>query len=407
MAALIRAAISRRDRSTSARSASSRRDASSASIRRALLIDAAAWSASARTRPIADGLNASALEENAPSAPKTVSPDDQRGDDHRADADVDDDAVGLGRVREGGVIHVVAGHHHGPLRDRPPEHPDADREVDAADPVPAAPAADARVVGEAQVTGRRVDEVDHRAVGIEQPGGLVDGGLEQLVDLAAAAVRVGAGRAWARRRLGAVGRRPVRSRRGAAARRVRGLWWEWSRAEDTRPPRSDGIAVRRWRLRHPAEAATVARRRRRRDQRPRRFAVACPPCAPGDAAPTMRPDSRPTARHRQDSEVHSQMFAARTPLRTVRRHRPRRHRRSRPRHGLHPLHARRPAVHAERRRLCRRRRRDDRPARPRRPLPLGRPRRPDRLRRDRDRRLGRSWARTSPPPTSPRPSKSP
>ena len=75
MAALIRAAISRRERSTSARSASSPRDASSASIRRALLIEAAAWSASARTSPIADGLKASVLEENAPSAPKTVSPE--------------------------------------------------------------------------------------------------------------------------------------------------------------------------------------------------------------------------------------------------------------------------------------------------------------------------------------------
>ena len=39
-----------------------------------LLIAAAAWSASARTRPIWAGLNASGRDENVPSAPYTSSP---------------------------------------------------------------------------------------------------------------------------------------------------------------------------------------------------------------------------------------------------------------------------------------------------------------------------------------------
>ena len=59
VAALIRAAISRSDRSTSARAATSRRDASSASMSRALAIAAAAWSDSARTSRMSDSLNAS------------------------------------------------------------------------------------------------------------------------------------------------------------------------------------------------------------------------------------------------------------------------------------------------------------------------------------------------------------
>ena len=58
------------------------------------------------------------------------------------------------------------------------------------------------------------------------------------------------------------------------------------------------------------------------------------------------------------------------------------------------------------RRLRRRRRRDGHPARPRRPLPLGRPPRPHRLRRDHDRRLGDPGPVLHAPPTSPRPSRS-
>ena len=63
-------------------------------------------------------------------------------------------------------------------------------------------------------------------------------------------------------------------------------------------------------------------------------------------------------------------------------------RRPDPRDRLHPLDARRPALHPQRARLRRRRRRDRHPARARRSLPLGRPARPHRLRGHDDHRLG-------------------
>ena len=73
-ALLIRAAISRRLRSISARLESSRRDRSRSAMRRALAMAAAAWSASERTSAIWAGSNASVRIENVPSAPNTSSP---------------------------------------------------------------------------------------------------------------------------------------------------------------------------------------------------------------------------------------------------------------------------------------------------------------------------------------------
>ena len=45
-------------------------------------------------------------------------------------------------------------------------------------------------MGEAEVAGRRVQEVDHRAVGLEEPRDLGDGRDQLVVDLALAAVGV-------------------------------------------------------------------------------------------------------------------------------------------------------------------------------------------------------------------------
>ncbi len=70
----MRAAISRSERSTSARAASSAREWSSCSMSRALAIAAAAWSASARTRATFDELKAAFRLLNAPIAPNTSSP---------------------------------------------------------------------------------------------------------------------------------------------------------------------------------------------------------------------------------------------------------------------------------------------------------------------------------------------
>ena len=173
-----------------------------------------------------------------------------------------------------------------------------------------------------------------------------------------------------------------------------------------RASRRAGIDVRRWRLRHPAEAGVE------RDLAAMRRAT---PHEAGDLPNAARRGAGPTMRPRSPAAGPAPTIAQRGPRTDVRfPHLP-------PpgdvavraaivalvlAHRLHPLHPRRPAVHPQRRRLRRRRRRDGHPARARRPLPLGRPHRPHRLRRDRDRRLGRSWARTTPPRTSPRPSRS-
>ena len=93
------------------------------------------------------------------------------------------------------------------------------------------------------MTGGRVDQVDHRAVRVEQAGRLGDRGDEQVVDLAVTAVGIpaepagtaaGRGLGWRRRdgvgrRVGGVGRGGVdglragaRGRRGARVGEVTG-----------------------------------------------------------------------------------------------------------------------------------------------------------------------------------------
>ena len=107
---------------------------------------------------------------------------DHRGDDHRADPDVLDDLVRVGRVREGGIVRVVIGLDHRAVGHGPAEHPGSDRQLDPPDPAAAPRAPDPRVEREAQDAGVRVEQVDHRAVRVEQAGGLVDGAHEQGVD---------------------------------------------------------------------------------------------------------------------------------------------------------------------------------------------------------------------------------
>ena len=175
----------------------------------------------------------------------------ERRDDHRADADVLDDAVGLGGMAERGVVLVVVRDHDGPLDQRSPEHAGAGRELQAADPFAAALAPDTGVVREAQVPGGRVDQVDHCAVSVEEPGGLFDGHRQQLVDPARATVGVGRGR--------------------VGLDRTRRSGWGGHRREDTTGPPRAGIAVRPRRLRHPAEARVDPRRRRSAGECPGRL----------------------------------------------------------------------------------------------------------------------------------------
>ena len=130
---------------------------------------------------------------------------------------------------------VVIGDDDPALDDRAPEHPGAGSQLEAADPGATAWALDAGIVRETQVPGRGVHEVDHRAIGVEQPGGFLDGFGEQLVDAARAPVGIG---------------------RGVALRSGRGC----HRREDTTRPLRTGIAVRPVSLRHPADSGLDARR---------------------------------------------------------------------------------------------------------------------------------------------------
>ncbi len=107
---------------------------------------------------------------------------DHRGDDHRADPDVLDDPVRVGRVREGRIVRVVIGLDHRTIGHRPAEHPRSDRQLDPADPAAASRAPDAGVEREAQDIGVGVEQVDHRAVRVEEAGCLVHRAHEQGVD---------------------------------------------------------------------------------------------------------------------------------------------------------------------------------------------------------------------------------
>ena len=307
---------------------------------------------------------------------------------------------------------VVAGDDDPPVRDGPAEH---------ARPRPAAPARGSSGPGRARRCrrqcvnrrrpGRRVEQVEDRAVGRQQPGGLLGRVAEQVVDVGAGPRR-GPLRGGARaRRSGADGAR--RRTWGRRSSRLDGggrigprCGRVYTRAPVRRRTSSVPAGMRRTR---PAPTRGAVRRgrswARREDRRPRpaesarlRF-VASPAAPPPDGRTATSTAAR---RHLGGSR---ERVPAPRPHR--RRHRaPLRHRRPDPGHRLHPRHPRRPAVHPQRDRLRRGRDRDDRPDLARRPLPLGRPPGPHRLRGDRHRHAGRSRARTTRPPTSPRASRS-
>ena len=129
------------------------------------------------------------MRERAEPAEHLVAGDEWRHH-HRGDAEVLDDAVRARRVPERGVGRVVRRDDHAAGSDRPAEHADARRELESADPRACARSLDASVMSEAQVAALGIDQVDHRPVGIEQSGGLLDRGGEQAVDGAGATVRV-------------------------------------------------------------------------------------------------------------------------------------------------------------------------------------------------------------------------
>ena len=118
---------------------------------------------------------------------------DERGGDHGPDPDVLDDPVRVRGMVERRVDEVVVGADHGAPLDGIPEHAGPDRQPDRADPRPAAGAADAGVVREPKVPGLRIEDVDHRPVGLEQARRLGDGGDQLVVGLAVPAVGIAPG----------------------------------------------------------------------------------------------------------------------------------------------------------------------------------------------------------------------
>ena len=275
-------------------------------------------------------------------------------------------------------------------------------------------------MGESEVPGLRVEEVDHRAVRLEQARRLLDRGDQLVMDLAVAAVgirrvrRAAASASPRRRRAGRLAVAAARAveatvGRSAAVRRRarRGLGGHGPRIR--RAPRIDGHGRSPGRLRHPADGTgtDVGRGRRRRASAVRlhvgRPPSRCPGATGDDAA--RQPATPPVTNNSLEVNARCSLPEPRSARPTWP---------SAPSSwrlalatGLHPLDPGWAAVHPERARLCGRRRRHGHPARPRRPLPLGHPPRPDRLRGDHDPRLGHHGPVLLAPPTSPRPSRSP
>ena len=221
---------------------------------------------------------------------------------------------------ERGVRQVVAGHHDRALGDGPAEH--ARRRPAGRSRGPSSrprwlsmPASCAK----RRMAGRRVEQVDHRPVGVEQAGGLVDGGRQQVVDVAAAAVRVvpaarrrsrscGGGLAGGARRSGAEVATARRIRRAPRGRHRRSTMpaTSFGRAAPGRPSsRADGVSVSR-------DSASLAHASRR--------------AGPTDDAARRRRPDRPASQ----VEVNAPMFASRDLAPHLRRRRPRRHRRPDP-----------------------------------------------------------------------------
>ena len=158
----------------------------SSSISRALAMASAAWSARARTSPTCGAANASFAVENVPSAPNTSSPATIGRDHHGPDPDLVDEPVGHRAMVEALVRLVVAGDDDAPVRHGTPEHAHPDRELQPADPVVRADRVGPGVVGEPQAAGGRVEQVQDRAVGREQPRRLLRGVAQEVIDARAA-----------------------------------------------------------------------------------------------------------------------------------------------------------------------------------------------------------------------------
>ena len=176
--AVMRAAISRSACSASARRASALRDRSSASSRRVRAIAMAACAAIASSNPASASPHASrAAREGREGAERPALADEGRGH-HRVDAGRFDVAVGAPAVREAIVVGVVAGPERTRVDHRLAGDALLERLVGIIGPHVIVGLDGARGVRPAQQARSRIDEVDARAIGVQQARRLVHRQLE-------------------------------------------------------------------------------------------------------------------------------------------------------------------------------------------------------------------------------------
>ena len=116
-----------------------------------------------------------------PERPEHLLAGGHRRDDQGADPGLPHESVGRARVDERRVECVVAGDGNPPLGHGPAEHADPDGELEATDPVVRTQPGDPGVVREPQAPGRRVEQVEDRAVGPEEAGRLLGGAPQERI----------------------------------------------------------------------------------------------------------------------------------------------------------------------------------------------------------------------------------
>ena len=107
---------------------------------------------------------------------------DERCNHHRTDPDVLHDAIRIRGMGKRVVVDVVVGDHDRSIRNRAAHHASADGEPDPAQPTAGPFVVNPGVEAETQDLRLRVQQVDHRAVGVEQAGGFLDGALQQRLN---------------------------------------------------------------------------------------------------------------------------------------------------------------------------------------------------------------------------------
>ena len=236
---MIRAPISRRARSVSARRSTSARERASWSISSAFAIaDRGMVGQGPDEGDLRFAVRADARGVRAHGAEDAVA-DHHRGDDEGADPEGPDEPVGALEVDEGRVVRIVVADDGPAFGGGPAEHARPGLDLELADPAPALVVGDPGVVGEPEDAGRRIEQVGERAGRVQEPGRLLQRVVEDRLVLRRD------GRGGAPRDDPADRRRDRRDAARAASRagaptaagpgadgRASG-WW-WPRSEDSR-----------------------------------------------------------------------------------------------------------------------------------------------------------------------------